>query len=91
VLQTLAKKVTPLPLPESLTASLTTAALVSAASFGGQPVSTTHVATGAIVGAGLKNDPRAVRWKKVGEIVLSWVVTLPAAGLLAAGAEWVLR
>ena len=34
---------------------------------------------------GLKNDPRAVRWKKVGEIVLSWVVTLPVAALIAAG------
>lgn len=55
------------------------------------PVSTTHVATGAIIGAGLKNDPKGVKWAKVGEIVLSWVITLPVAALLAAGAQLALR
>jgi PiT family inorganic phosphate transporter len=87
VLDTLARKLTPLPLPESLTASLTTASLVCLASWHGLPVSTTHVSTGSIIGAGLKNDPAAVKWKKVTEVVLSWVVTLPAAGLIAAGAK----
>jgi PiT family inorganic phosphate transporter len=91
VLETLSRKVTPLPLAESLTASLTTASLVCAASWVALPVSTTHVSTGAIVGAGLKNDPGKVRWGKVGEIVLSWLITLPVAGLLAAGAKYVLR
>jgi PiT family inorganic phosphate transporter len=88
VLETLASKLTPLPLTESLTASMTTAALVASASWAGLPVSTTHVATGTIVGAGLKNNPSAVRWGKVGEIALSWAVTLPVAGLLAAGVMW---
>lgn len=88
VLETLAKKLTPLPLAESLTASLTTAVLVSAASWASLPVSTTHVSTGAIVGAGLKNNPAAVRWGKVTEIVVSWLVTLPVAGLLAAAVMW---
>lgn len=91
VLDTLARKVTPLPLAESLTASMSTAVLVGLASWNGLPVSTTHVSTGAIVGAGLKNDPHAVRWKKVGEIVLSWVVTLPVAALIAAGAALVTK
>jgi len=91
VLDTLAKKLTPLPLAESLTASLTTAVLVSAASWAGMPVSTTHVSTGAIVGAGLRNNPAAVKWGKVTEIVLSWLVTLPVAALIAAGVMWALR
>jgi PiT family inorganic phosphate transporter len=91
VLDTLAKKLTPLPLAESLTASLTTAALVSAASWASLPVSTTHVSTGAIVGAGLKNDPAKVKWGKVTEIVLSWVITLPVAALIAAAVMWALR
>lgn len=91
VLETMAKKLTPLPPAESLTAGLTTAALVALASWRGLPVSTTHVATGAIVGAGLKNDPRSVRWGKVGEVVLSWAVTLPVAALIAAAARWALR
>jgi PiT family inorganic phosphate transporter len=91
VLDTLSKKLTPLPLSESLTASLTTAALVLTASRFALPVSTTHVATGAIIGAGLKNDTASIKWSKVGEIVLSWLVTLPVAGLIAAGARVVIR
>lgn len=91
VLRTLAMKLTPLPLAESLTASMTTAALVSLASWNGLPVSTTHVSTGAIIGAGLKNNPRSVRWVKVIEVLLSWFVTLPVAGLLAAGAKYAFR
>jgi PiT family inorganic phosphate transporter len=91
VLDTLSKKLTPLPMAESLTASLTTAALVIAASRVALPVSTTHVATGAIIGAGLKNDPASVKWTKVGEIVLSWVITLPVAALIAALAKLALR
>lgn len=91
VLETMARKLTPLPLTESLTASLTTAALVCLASWKGLPVSTTHVSTGSIIGAGLKNDPAGVKWKKVVEIVFSWIITLPAAGLLAAGAKFVIH
>lgn len=91
VLDTMARKLTPLPLTESLTASLTTAALVCMASWKGLPVSTTHVSTGSIIGAGLKNDPAGVKWKKVFEIVLSWIITLPAAGLIAATAKFVIR
>lgn len=91
VLDTMARKLTPLPLPESLTASLTTAGLVCLASWKGLPVSTTHVSTAAIVGAGLKNDAGAVKWKKVFEIALSWLITLPAAGLIAAGAKWAIH
>jgi PiT family inorganic phosphate transporter len=88
VLDTLSNKLTPLPMAESLTASLTTAALVIVASKVALPVSTTHVATGAIIGAGLKNGPKGVKWTKVGEVVLSWVITLPVAALLAAAAKW---
>ncbi|WP_437291784.1 anion permease [Sorangium sp. So ce406] len=90
VLETLARKLTPLPLVESMTASAVTSTLVSLASWNGLPVSTTHVSTGAIIGAGLKNDARAVRWGKVGEIVLSWIITLPVSALLASGAKLLL-
>ncbi|WP_437674544.1 anion permease [Sorangium sp. So ce131] len=90
VLETLARKVTPLPLAESLAASAVTSTLVSLASWHGLPVSTTHVSTGAIIGAGLKNNAREVRWGKVGEIVLSWLITLPVSGVLASGAKLLL-
>lgn len=91
VLETLATKVTPMPLAESLTASAVTAALVGLASWNALPVSTTHVSTGAIIGAGLKHDARAVHWAKVREIVLAWLVTLPAAALLAGAVMLLLR
>jgi PiT family inorganic phosphate transporter len=91
VLETMGRKLTPLPLAESLTASMVTASLVALASWQSLPVSTTHVATGAIIGAGLKNNPAGVKWAKVIEIVLSWVITLPVAALIAAVAKVVLR
>jgi PiT family inorganic phosphate transporter len=91
VLETLAKKLTPLPLAESLTASLVTAFLVGFASEISLPVSTTQVATGSIIGAGLKRDPAGVKWGKVGEVVLSWIITLPVAAAIAAVAKLALR
>lgn len=84
VLDTLSRRVTTMPLPESLAASFITATLVSLASWHALPVSTTQVSTGAIVGVGLKHDPRAVCWNIVTHIVLSWLVTLPVAALVAA-------
>jgi PiT family inorganic phosphate transporter len=51
----------------------------------GIPVSTTHTITGAIVGVGAARRMSAVRWNIASSIVVAWVVTLPAAGLIAAG------
>ena len=84
VLNTLATKITPLPLGESLASSGVSAILVALASWRGLPVSTTHVTTGGIVGAGMSRSSRGVHWRVVGDVALSWVVTLPAAALLAA-------
>jgi PiT family inorganic phosphate transporter len=50
----------------------------------GVPVSTTHTITGAIVGVGAARRTAAVRWQVAQRIVIAWVVTLPAAGLIAA-------
>jgi len=56
------------------------------ATFLGIPVSTTHTITGAIVGVGSTRRPSAVRWGVAGRIVWAWVITIPAAALVAAGA-----
>jgi inorganic phosphate transporter, PiT family len=85
VLETLARQITPMPLAESLTASMLTASVVCVASWAEVPVSTTHVSTGAIIGGGLRNDPHAVKWGRVGEILLAWLLTVPVAAALAAG------
>lgn len=63
---------------------LASAAVISAAAAFGGPVSTTHVVSSSIMGVGASERPRAVRWGKALEILFTWFVTLPAAGLLAA-------
>jgi PiT family inorganic phosphate transporter len=50
----------------------------------GLPVSTTHVVAGAIAGVGSIQRVRAVRWHVAGNIVIAWILTIPAAGLAAA-------
>jgi len=54
----------------------------------GVPVSTTHTITGAIVGVGAARRTRAVRWGVAGNIVVAWVVTIPASSLSGALAYW---
>jgi PiT family inorganic phosphate transporter len=50
----------------------------------GIPVSTTHTITGAIVGVGATKGTRAVRWGVAGRIIWAWILTIPAAGVVAA-------
>jgi PiT family inorganic phosphate transporter len=50
----------------------------------GVPVSTTHTITGSIVGVGAARKVSAVRWNVASSIVIAWVLTLPAAALMAA-------
>lgn len=61
------------------------------ASAAGIPVSTTHTITGSIVGAGVSASQRlsAVKWGVAGRIVWAWVLTMPAAGLIAALTWWI--
>jgi PiT family inorganic phosphate transporter len=71
---------------EGFSANLVTTLLVGAASVAALPVSTTHVSSSAIVGIGLHRGAKAVDWKTVTDMLLAWVVTLPVAGLVGAGA-----
>jgi PiT family inorganic phosphate transporter len=57
----------------------------------GIPVSTTHTITGAIVGVGATHRLSAVRWGIAGRIVWAWILTIPAAGTMAAIAYHILR
>lgn len=81
VAETMSQKITPLTPSQGLTANLTTAALVLAASFKSLPVSTTHVSVGAITGVGA--SARTLSIATVRTILLSWVGTLPLAGIIA--------
>ncbi len=92
VTNTLAEKVTEIDRLEGLSASAIASVLVVLASFAALPVSTTHVSTGAIVGAGLRDGVTAIRWRMMATLVFAWLVTLPVAALFAVAAwatlEW---
>ena len=64
---------------------------ITIASHYGIPVSTTHTISGSIVGVGATQRLSAVRWGLARRIVWAWLVTIPAAGLMAALAEFFLR
>lgn len=90
VMQTLGERVVHMDQDTGLAASLVAAAMVMTASFYALPVSTTHVSTGAIVGAGVRQGQGAVEWRHVGSLVVAWVGTLPIAAALAATAAWLM-
>jgi inorganic phosphate transporter, PiT family len=81
VTETLAANVTRMAPGEGFAANLVTALLVAAASTLGLPVSTTHVASSAIIGLGLHN--RDVRWRMVSDMLVAWLVTIPVAASIA--------
>jgi PiT family inorganic phosphate transporter len=58
------------------------AAVILAASHFGYPLSTTHVISGGVMGAGAAKRLSAVRWGVAGNMVGAWLLTLPAAGLM---------
>lgn len=90
VTEVLAEKVTRMDHMEGLSANLTTSSLVLVSATMGLPVSTTHVSSSAIIGIGLLKGIQAVRWTTVRDMVLAWLITLPAAGILACLAYLVL-
>jgi PiT family inorganic phosphate transporter len=88
VAETLGKKVTGMNPGQGFAASLVTAGLVTTASLHSLPVSTTHVSVGSLFGMGAASG--RVHWRKVGEILLAWVSTVPCGAGLAALAYLVL-
>jgi PiT family inorganic phosphate transporter len=72
-------KVRPL---HALDAQLTSAVVIYSASVLGAPVSTTHVVSSSIMGIGSSERPKAVRWAKAQEIVSTWLITIPGAGVV---------
>jgi inorganic phosphate transporter, PiT family len=70
---------------EAVTTELSSATVVLATGLVGSPVSMTQVVSGALVGAGVTRGYSRVRWNEVLRLVGAWVVTLPAAFLVAAG------
>ena len=84
VMQTIGTKITALTPSRGYCATLAAAATVVLASRTGLPVSTTHIAVGAVIGVGLARGVGAIDLRVIGGIVISWVVTLPVGGILSA-------
>lgn len=82
VAETLARKVTDMNPGQGFAANLSTACLVTTASFHSLPVSTTHVAVGSLLGIGITT--RKAHWKKIIEIMLAWISTVPCGAVLGA-------
>jgi inorganic phosphate transporter, PiT family len=86
VAETMGKKITAMNHGQGFTANLTTAILVVLASLYGLPVSTTHVSVGSLFGIGLTTGQANLR--VISAIVLSWLITLPCAAILAGTIYW---
>ncbi|GLK66936.1 inorganic phosphate transporter [Hansschlegelia plantiphila] len=84
IVHTMGSKITRLNPMQGFCAEAGGAITLFAATWLGVPVSTTHTITGAIVGVGAARRTSAVRWAVASNIVVAWVVTLPAAALIAA-------
>jgi PiT family inorganic phosphate transporter len=86
IIRTLGRGLTDIQPQQGFAAQTGAAATILASSHIGFALSTTHVCSGSVLGAGLGRRGAVVRWGTAGRMVAAWVLTLPAAGLVAAGA-----
>ena len=91
IVRTMGLRITKLTPMQGFCAETGGAATLFVATFLGVPVSTTHTITGAIVGVGAARRVSAVRWNVASSIVYAWVITIPAAAIVAAASWWVVK
>lgn len=84
IIRTLGKGLVEIDTPQGMAAEGSSAAIILTSSHFGMALSTTHVATGSILGSGLGRKGAEVRWSVAGRMVVAWVITLPAAGAIGA-------
>ena len=85
IIRTLGKGLVEIESPQGMAAESSSAAVILASSHFGLSLSTTQVATGSILGSGVGRRGASVRWAVAGRMVVAWLLTLPAAGLVGAG------
>ena len=85
IIRTLGQRLTHVESPQGFAAETSGATVLLASSYFGYPLSTTHIVSGAVVGSGLGKRLADVRWGLAGRIAFAWLLTLPAAGLVAGG------
>jgi PiT family inorganic phosphate transporter len=84
IIETMGSRITKLSQHQGFSASLGGSIMVFAASMLGIPVSTTHTITGCIIGAGTARRASAVRWGVAGNVMLAWIITIPASAAVGA-------
>jgi PiT family inorganic phosphate transporter len=90
IIKTMGQRVVKLDPVHGFAAETTAATIILTASHFGMPVSTTHVISSAIIGVGSSDRLSAVRWGVAGNIVIAWILTLPASAVTAAVAYLVI-
>jgi inorganic phosphate transporter, PiT family len=88
IIRTLGTRLTQISPVQGFAADSSSTAVILASSHFGFPLSTTHVASGSILGSGVGNPLARVRWGMAGRMVAAWLVTLPAAGAVAGAFYW---
>ncbi len=82
IIRTLGKGLTDVKPAQGFSAESSTAATILASSAFGFALSTTQVASGSVIGSGLGRRGSKVRWSTAGKIMIGWLLTLPAAGIV---------
>jgi inorganic phosphate transporter, PiT family len=88
IMRTLGQRVFQMDPPSGFAAQATAGAVIYVSTHYGYPLSTTHVISGAVMGAGATRRLSAVRWGVAGNIVVAWILTIPAAAAVAALCYW---
>jgi PiT family inorganic phosphate transporter len=88
IMRTLGQRVFKMEPESGFAAQITAGATIYGATKLGYPLSTTHVISGSVLGAGATRRLSAVRWGVAGNIVFAWLLTIPAAALVAAALYW---
>ncbi|MFP7364818.1 inorganic phosphate transporter [Corynebacterium callunae] len=84
VIRTLGKGLVEIDSPQGMAAETSSAAIILTSSHFGMALSTTHVATGSIMGTGIGRTGSSVRWSVAGRMALAWIITLPASAIVGA-------
>ncbi|MGH3675342.1 MAG: inorganic phosphate transporter [Mycobacterium sp.] len=84
VIRTLGKGLVEIKSPQGMAAETSSAAIILLSSHFGFSLSTTHVATGSILGSGVGKPGAEVRWGVAGRMATAWLITLPSAGIVGA-------
>jgi PiT family inorganic phosphate transporter len=88
IMRTLGQRVINMEPASGFAAQMTSGLTIYTATRLGYPLSTTHVISGSVLGSGATKRLSAVRWGVAGNMVIAWILTIPAAGLVAAALYW---